>query len=175
MSLSLYTDQAGRAARMPITRDDREKIITGVRHLWQYCRTEEHISLSLSRFSSSSAVVKEGATNKYECMLTNNTPRNCWAKLLIDIYLKDNQTHPVGHYAYFAKRIYLTSKESQKIEFVYDWVDRAFFYVGGLKLIPDDIWRGPCKAQNKYIVRALLKNEEGQPSDELHLVQNLST
>jgi hypothetical protein len=150
------------------------KIITGVQHLWQYCRTEEHISLSLSQFSSGSADVKEGATNKYECVLTNNTPRNCWAKLLIDIYLKDNQTHPVGHYAYFAKRIYLTSKGSQKIEFVYDWDERAFFYVGGLKLIPDDIWRGLCTAQNKYIVRALVKNEEGRSYEQLHLVQRLS-
>jgi hypothetical protein len=159
---------------MLISRDDGKKIITGIQHLWQYCRTEEHISLSLSQFSSGSAVVKQGEDNRYECVLTNNTTRDCRAKLLIDIYLKDNQMHPVGHYAYLAKKIYITSKRSQKIELVYDWNDRASFYVDGLKLIADDIWRGPCKAQKQYVVRALLLNEEDRPYEELQLVQSLA-
>ena len=160
---------------MLISREDRERIRSGIQHLWQYFRTEDHISLSLSRFSSGSTVVKQGETNKYRFLLTNNTFRDCWAKLLIDIYLKDNQVDPVGHYAYFAKKVYLTSKGTQKVELVYDWNDRAFFYVDGLKLIADDIWRGPCTAQKQYVIRALLLDEEGQPHEQLHLVQSLST
>src|SRR5688500_11942758 len=146
---------------MLISREDRQRIFTGIKHLWQYCRAPEHLSLTLSRFSSGSPVVRQGEANRYECVLTNNTARDSWARLLIDIYLKDNQTHPAGHYAYFAKRIYLTSQSSRKIELVYDWTDRVLFYVDGLELIPDDIWRGSCNAQNKYIVRALLKNDRG--------------
>src|SRR5436305_10265874 len=141
-----------------ISRDDRKSIITGIQHLWKYCRTEEQISLAISRFSAGSAIVMKGETNKYSCVLTNNTARNCWATLLIDIYLKDNQVHPGGHYAYLAKKIHIASKTSQKIELDYDWNDRAFFYVNGLKLIPDDIWRGSCLARKQYMVRALLKN-----------------
>ena len=120
-------------------------------------------------------MVKQGEPNKYVCVLTNNTARNCWARLLIDIYLKDNPVHPGGHYAYFAKNIHIGSKQSQKIELAYDWNDAAFFYVDGLKLIPDDIWRGFCMARTQYVVRALLKNEDGQPYEQLQLVQSLAT
>ena len=158
-----------------ISRPDSKRIITGIQHLWRYYRTEEQISLTISRLSAESTIVTEGETNKYSCVLTNNTAQNCWASLLIDIYLKDNQVHPDGHYAYLAKKIYITSKTSQSIELIYDWNDRAFFYVDGLKLIPDDFWRGPCLTRKQYIVRALLKNADGHPGDQLHLVQSLST
>ena|SRR5947209_3087052 len=159
---------------MLINREDRKKIITGLHSLWRYCRTRDDISLSLSRFSSDSALAKEGGLNCYECLVANNTTQHRWVKLLIDIYLKDYPVHPEGHYAYLAKRIYVRSGECQAIELRYNWNDRGSFSLNGMVLPPDDLWRGGCRAQKQYVVKALLLDDGGEIYEDLQIVQSLS-
>lgn len=159
---------------MLVTQNDRQRITTGLQSFWRHFRTADHISLSLARFSAASAVAREGGRNTYECLVANNTGEHRWVKLLIDIYLKDRQVHPEGHYAYFTKSIYVRSKDCEHVRVTYDWNDRAAFCLDGLEFPADDLWRGSCREEKHYMIKASLLNEDGIEYEGLQLIQNLS-
>lgn len=152
---------------------DLKKTITGITALIRHFLSSDDISTSLSLFSSSSILAKEGKESNYEITLANNTASPCWARLLIDIYLKNNPVHPEGHRAYFEKKIFITSRENQRIKISYNWKDKTIFEINGVSLNPDNVWRGECETKGKYFVKAVLLNEEGKPFDQLTIVQNV--
>jgi hypothetical protein len=153
---------------------DVKRSLAGVFAMGHYWMAKDDIAITLSQFSSSSTV-REGQLAKFEIVLANNASTNSWVRLMVDIYLKDNQTHPEGHYAYFDKHIYLWGQASQRLEVFYDWAQNATFVIDGVPIAADNIWRGACRTTGTYLVRAILLTNMGEPYEELAICNRLAS
>lgn len=160
---------------MSSNKSDARKTLEGMRALWRYSRTEDDVPFAISMLSTKVKAVQAGVPCAYVCKLTNGTGAARWLRLLVDIYLKDDQTHPHGHYAYFEKKIHVPARASRIVEFEYDWAARAALRIGGTRASPECFWRGDCTASGAYLVKALLFGEDGKPIDELRIVQHLTS
>lgn len=153
--------------------NDLNRIIKGFFKVIRYFLSRDEIPVDLSLFSTNTGVIEKGKFCKYEIIIANNDLQHLWVRLLIDIYLKSNPHHPEGHYAYFEKRIFVKSHESQSVEFYYNWDNNVLFNIDGISMNPDTTWKGSCKTKDKYFVHALLLNEEGNLFNRLTVIQEL--
>lgn len=152
---------------------DIQRAIGGIFAIVRYACSADVVSVSISLFSADAAHVRRGEDSRYELILVNNTVQHCWMRVLIDIYLRENQTHPHGHVAYFAKHIFVRSRGSQRVAVMYDWQEHARFLIDGVVCAPDRIWRGPCQADGVYLIRAMLFTDKEEPCEALTLTQRV--
>lgn len=153
---------------------DFRRIVSGIINLARYYFSNESVRFSLSLFTSSSFKAETGRACRYDVSIANNTPQGLWTNLLMDIYQKDNQVHPEGHYAYYEKRIYLQAQASQKVKITYDWEKPPLFDIDGTVFSPDNSWQGRLKTGGKYTISAILKGEDNMFIEQLTLMQEVS-
>jgi len=153
---------------------DLRRIISGVINLVRCSVSNENIGVSLSTFSTASFRTEIGKECRYGVSIANNSAQGLWSILLIDIYLKENQKHPEGHYAYYEKRVYLRGRESQNIEIIYNWKTPPLFKIEGAAFSPDNLWRGSLNAEGRFIIHALLKSSENAVIEHLTLLQEVT-
>ena len=152
---------------------DAKRTLAGVFAMRRHWMVTDDIAVTLSQFSSN-GTAREGDLAEFEIVLANNASTNSWVRLMVDIYLKDNQTHPDGHYAYFEKEIYLRGQDSQRLEVFYDWAQNVTFVIDGVPIAADHIWRGDCRATGTYLVKAILLTNMGEPYEELAICNRLA-
>ena len=155
--------------------NDARLTVVGLFAIGRHFFSKDDNLLSISLFSSNSTMAREGEFSKYEVILANNTAQHRWIKLHIDINLKDNSTRPNGIYAYFEKKIFVRSRENQRIEVAYDWRNSVTFTIDGLILSPDTMLCGSWQTRGACLVKAVLFADEGKPYEELTLIQQLSS
>lgn len=153
---------------------DLGRTISGIINFARYSLSDENVPVSLSLFASASFQTETGRECRYDISIANNTPQGLWTNLLLDIYQKDNPTHPEGHYAYYEKKVYLQAQASQKIKIIYDWEKPMLFDIDGTVFSPDNSWRGSIKEKGKYLLHAILKAEDGNLIEQLTLIQEVS-
>lgn len=153
---------------------DIKKIFFGFTNLVRCAYSQERLSVNLAYFSASSPSAHKNSTNSYDVVLANSTNSGVWVTLLFDLYLKENPTHPKGHYAYFGKKIFVKRRESQKVGIRYNWDSDLTFDIDGIILKPDTFWQGPCQTNGYYFVKAVLLNPKGVPYDQLNIIQDVS-
>jgi len=150
---------------------DIQKTIGGLINLIRYPLLRDDQTVRLSLFTSESLSIKKDGPSTYEVVLTNNTHKSLWVKLLIDIYSKDNPVHPEGHHAYFERRIFLEQKKAEKIIISYDWKKEMSFKIRGVLFAPEGHWYGNCDLKGKFLMHAVLVGKEGKHIDMLTIVQ----
>lgn len=153
---------------------DTWKCIKGLITLSKFLISDEHIPIAISSFATNSMYVNRGEGKVYEVVLSNNSSNALLVRLVIDFYLKDRPVHPHGHHAYFEKRVVVSPVTSQSIKFTYHWKERAEFEIDGVNLLPDNIWRGECNINSRYLVHAVLLDNEGTPFDQLTIIQEVT-
>lgn len=151
-----------------------KKLVYGTFRFAAYLLSKDKITVSLSQFSTVYSEAEIGKESIYEAIISNNTNKNLWLKLLVDIYVLNNQVHPEGHYAYFEKSIFIQAHECIKNKIIYNWLDNAIFEIDGVQFYPNNEWNGCCDLKGKYIIIALLRDENGNTYEKLTLVQEVS-
>ena len=154
---------------------DIRKIFSGFCSLLKYLSFNDEIGLTLSLFSADSAIVRPGNKHTYKIIMLNNTNNDAQLRVLFDIYRLKNPVHPEGHYAYYAKNVFLKAHKNKEIEIDYNWKDCCNITADGAVVTPDDSWRGTCSSTEKYAVQAVLLNEQGSCLDKLTIVQELAS
>ena len=152
---------------------DIRKIFSGFCSLLKYLIFNDEIGLTLSLFSTDSAIVRPGNKHTYKIIMLNDTNNDALLRVLFDIYRLKNPAHPDGHYAYYAKNVFLKAHESKELEINYNWEDCCNFIADEAAAAPEDSWRGTCSSKEKYAVMAVLLNEQGQRLDKLTITQQL--
>ena len=145
----------------------------GTCSLIRSCLSKDRIPIALSLFSTSSLIVIPEDTHLYDIYILNNTDENFAAKILIDIYFKDNQVHPEGHYAYYSKNIFLQAREFKHLVMRYNWKDSFTIHFNGCEYLPDTGWRGLCSNAGAYLIQAILLDDRDHRLDSLSIVQKL--
>ena len=153
---------------------DAGNVISGFFAILWYSISKDKIKLSLSLFTTTSPVVRQGRHCPYNISICNVSEQNAWVRLIIDIYLKENPVHPEGHYGCFEKAIFMRAHQSLSLRIIYDWDEYASIYIDDVSFEPDVFWSGDCQFKGKYLVKALLLDKTGEAFSELSLVQNLS-
>lgn len=153
--------------------DDLDRTMQGLLAFVQHLKATDEVTVSLSVFSATSAIVHKGQVAEYSVKLVNNSMDHLWLALLVDIYARENQSHPAGHHAFFRKELLVPSRSSQKLAFYYNWQDSAAFLIDGYSFAPDRSWFGPFDAPAEYLVWARLYLEGGELAEELALLQHL--
>lgn len=148
--------------------------IEGLRSMVRHSRSVENPCLALSVLSSDSFVAREGHPSWYRAAIANNTSDWRWLRLIVDIYLEENAVHPDGHFGYFDKVVMVRPRDSQDVQFSFDWKDCAVFRIEGVDLPADGLWSGPCRTPGVYSVRAIAAREQGRTLAQLEIHQNLS-
>jgi hypothetical protein len=152
---------------------DIKRLLSGAFNLTWYLLSKDKVTVSLSQFNTASPETRPGKECLYEATIANNTASSLWVRLLFDIYLSSNPVHPEGHYAYYEKRIFVQAHEDQRVKITYDWNDQAIFEIDGIQFHPGNAWRGSCSSKDKYLINAVLLDEDGNTYEKLTLVQGL--
>ncbi len=160
-------------AQLKTALKDLEKIFRGSVALLRYCCRKDNIPVAISLFSTESFSVIPGTTSRYELHMVNDTDFSSAVNLLLDIYAKDLQVHPDGHYAYYTKQVVLHAHESKCVVINYNWRDSFAICIDGESHLPDSSWRGTCRKTGAYIIHAILLNDQNQRLDGLSIVQQL--
>lgn len=69
---------------------------------------------------------------------------------------------------------YVKAYESQHGNIIYDWKDNIVIDIDDVSFGSDLFWFEDCVSMGKYVVKALLFDENGEVVDELELIQKLS-
>jgi hypothetical protein len=153
--------------------NDAVKLVKGFGSLIGYLFSRDDILVSISLFSSNQISGRAGESFHFEVIIANNSSQDRPLRIMIDFYLKENQTHPEGHHAYFVKNIVTHSRKNNSMQFSYDWNYSASFTIDGKKAEPDTSWCGECRTEGKYVVSAVLLNEKDESLEQLTLVQEV--
>lgn len=153
--------------------NDTRLMISGALKLVRDVRDPDPVTLSMSLFLASSATVKEGMPAKYQIALANMTQQHKLCKLVIDLYLKDDPTHPQGHYGFFEKMVVLEKLTGTAVDIEYDWDKAATVTINGAFAGSAVMWRGPCSRPGTYRVSALLFDHSGSKIEDLYVIQEL--
>jgi len=152
---------------------DIRKVFSGFCALLRYLILNDKIPLTLSLFSADSSVVSIGSRSTYKITILNNAAQDSRLRLLFDIYRLKNPVHPDGHYAYYAKNVFLKAHETKQLDIDYNWKDCLSITADESVTTPDDSWRGTCSSKEKYVILAVLLDEQGHSLDKLTIAQQL--
>jgi hypothetical protein len=152
---------------------DIRKICNGFCSLLKYSIFNDEIGLTLSLFSADSAIVHSGNKHTYKIIMLNDTNNDAPLRVLFDIYRLKNPVHPDGHYAYYAKNVFLKAHETKQLDIDYNWKDCFSITADESVATPDDSWRGTCSSKEKYVIIAVLLDEQGHSLDKLTITQQL--
>lgn len=152
---------------------DIRKIVCGFFWCIYDAWKREFIYCSLSLFRSNTSIVSKGKLTRYELVILNADSRPLWATIFIDIYWKQDPSHPAGHYGYFEKKLFLKTGAAQTIIAKYDWQSHAVLEMEGMEILPDTIWTGACDKEGWYRIQAILFDESHNPIEQLSICQEL--
>lgn len=147
--------------------------LRGVAAMVRWSTQRDDLAVALASFRAHSARACAGEANAYELVLANASGTDIVARVLIDLYVRDEPTHPHGHYAFFEKVLLVRQKRAQSVAITYDWQSGAQFSVEGVVLPADALWRGACDRAGLYVVHAVLLNPGASAAQPLSLVQEL--
>jgi hypothetical protein len=161
-------------ARLRRALSDLRRIIGGSVTFVECLCTRDPVEVALGQLSEASTLAVRGQPNRYAVTISNGRIDPQDVMLVIDIYTVDSPGHPVGHYAYFAKRLKTPSRASTEVKVQYDWLTRASFAVDGMASPPDDFWKGTCDRFASYSVNAILLDPRGKRLDFVTVHQELT-
>jgi hypothetical protein len=146
--------------------------LRGIAAMLRWSAQPDPIAVAIASFRAASQRARRGEENVYELVLANVRSTDRVVRVLIDIYRRDDPTHPRGHYAYFEKTLLARRKRSQTVLITYDWNERAEVIVEGVTLPVDSLWRGSCDDAGAYYLHATLP--DAAVRTQLSLLQELA-
>ena len=153
------------------TTKDAVKALKGIVSILYYMVRADKSNPSISLFATSQYRLQFGQISRFDLIVYSNRPLDC--SLVVDFYLKEDPSHPVGHHAYFGKKLKTPVAGNLQLSFFYDWNYNATFKIDGTTYIPDTSWHGNCQSEGKYLANAFLVDETGEVFEQLGLVQEL--
>jgi hypothetical protein len=135
--------------------------------------TRDLVEVGLGQLSAGSTLAVRRQQNRYAVTISNARVDPLEVTLVIDIYAVDSPGHPVGHYAYFSKRLKAPAHASTEVAVQYDWLTRASFVVDEKASAPDDFWRGTLDLSARYSVNAVLLDPRRNRLDLVTVYQEL--
>jgi hypothetical protein len=145
----------------------------GVAAMLRWSAQREDVAVALASFRTHAMRAHAEDTSAYELTLANASSADVAAHVLIDLYRRDDASHPQGHYAFFEKTLLVRRQRALAVLITYDWQRRARFVVDGVGLAADVFWRGPCDDRGTYHVHAVLLGPGDVAAQRLSLVQEL--
>jgi hypothetical protein len=136
--------------------------------------TRDPGEVGFGQLSAGSTLAVRGQRNRYAVTISNGRIDPLDVTLVLDIYTTDSPGHPVGHYAYFSKRLKVPSSASMEVEVQYDWLTSARFVVDEVASPPDDFWKGNFDRSTRYSVHAVLLDSRRKRLELITVYQELT-